>query len=1217
MTTERTLHHNLLIPWLTQPTSHGGLGWSGPSTGGIVNNAIDPKRSILWADAFDFLRAGNSKNALAWAELVKYCRKQSGAGAAAMEAEGLLKDALLSRIDTATTILEVLRSGIVLTTDKTLRFTLWNRKPSAGDRTADIARNDYQKNILRTSAEVRVLTEPLAQSYPFGGRAGKKGVGANIRLDQGFHLNGLPYAYLELKGRGAGQSAYVQGRRQMAEDFVAVAVPALLQIQEAFERSEQTTWPGLRASRKRLPNDIKHKALAALPLWFGKTAWRATMDSGEILLAGSPWDWLCMVDATLVAQRAAHHKGAEFSWEEAYQKLVGDLMKTFARMPDVLLDDHALTNSAWPQVQAHLRGMLGVMGLDQEIRLFGHGVKKKDSGTVSTFELMTPRAPQRAAMGQILAKLEEFYAHEADPFWLENDLRARLNASMPGLSAQEIEDRVAERLRFRNGQEAYSMLIQGAAGLGKTNIAVWISLALHDMLETGADGRYTSTPMFDYIIVLTDRLDLRKNIAEEAELSNGSRGMVSEAKTVQELSDILAGKAPRGTGRIVVVNLQKFPSLREKIKQGLTTIKRSGGRIAFLIDEVHRSNQGKLNAQTQEAFLEDVSQLSAESSVGQKKNLIVGLTASPTDGILARFGRWQPGTGAGNPGCWTPHFAYGMDQAVEDGYVLDPLRGLMRLETTLDIDAVKTVATADSTGKEIADNVDLLEVYENPEWQKKVARQFARIFLTTTVKSCRDNHNANRVGRGKAMVTVPSVRAAIGMQAAIKEALLYCAKHADGMPWENYKDLAEDIAEERVFLLYSDPGKRATTAQRDDTGIDSGCGKYNPSVNGVTPTEEQIIDMFRCKQAKSDGNARNAIIVVVDKLLTGFDENTLHTLMIARNLSGVSLLQTMCRVNRTRPGKTDCLVIDASYDPDGGPGLGREAARVFQRYGGLTTSRLNGLTLLEQVQERRKALLKIPCVKATWIQWKKKSATDEERTQLLADITRQLERSGEAIKVRREIGGYLSQQRLADPIMNLDDADRDEVFLDFLRRVHNSLGAKAVDDKVPVQFTVKDVDVVAQPNNKTEPTKSRHERERESPEDRLAAEMDNDPGASQIFEHLHELQNLQEVKARRVAILRQFLADLAEGIEAVAKSNPDAAAERRSLLQHQLDPVEAMETFGRLVARVKLSRVPGGKRGGLWVDQTPERRDLVEWIKEPSRMDLAMMVWMRSSTARN
>lgn len=1214
MTTERVFHHQLLVPWLTAPTSQGGLGWETPTSGNSVNNAIDPNSGLLWSDALDFLRHGSDDNVEAWNNLVEYHRKNGGTQGALARAEQTLKDALFGRLRETNTVLEVLRSGLTVVGDTTLKFSLWNRKPSAGDTTAKLDLQEYGRNTRRTSSEIKVMDEPMEKASPLGGRSGKKGAQLSVRLDQGFHTNGIPYGYMELKAPGAGQGARAQGRRQMAEDFVAAAIPALIRVYGRHERSERVSWPGLRAGKKRIHDRWKREALAELPLWFGKVAWRAAVDTGEVWLAGSCWDWLCEVDSVLLNQATALHRKTEFSWEREYQDLIKRLVASFAKIPDVILENETLNQSAWAQVQAHLEAMLGTYGLDQEIHLYGHPVQKKDSSVVEMFDLMSPRAPQRAAAGQILARVESMYAHENDPRWLETDLRSRLNASMPGLSREEVDARVADRLYFRNGQENYSLLIQGAAGLGKTNIAVWISLALHDMLEPDVHGNPTSQEMFDYIIVLTDRLDLRKNISDEAELSNGSKGTVSEIKTAKELSDLLSGDKTKvkGTGRIVVVNLHKFPTLLDKIKKQEVKIKRDGGRIAFLIDEVHRSNQGKLNSKTQDTFLEDVAELSAGSGTANKKNLIVGLTASPTDAILARFGRWQPGTGVGNPGCWTPHFAYGMSQAIEDGYVLDPLRGLVRLETTLDIDADGTLSTANKSRKDVAKTVDLLEVYENPVWQKKTAEQFAKIFLTTTMQSCRDNHNTNLVGRGKAMVTMPSVKAAIGMQKAIQEALKSCAEQARGTPWERYAHLAEAVAKERVFILYSDPGKRAGAAMREDTGINSGCERLNPKVEGALPTEDNIIDMFKCKDAKKDGNARNAIIVVVDKLLTGFDEPTLHTLMIARNLSGVNLLQTMCRVNRTRPGKNDCLVIDASYDHDG-VGLGPEAARVFHRYGGLTTSRLDGLALMERVQEQRKDIMKVTKIKAGWAIWAKKKTDDAQRSALLASVTRDLVQDGSGTAVRRMIGSYLSQQRLADPIMKLSQDDRNEAFLEYLLRLHNSLGTQAGDDKIPVQFTVADVDAVAQ-EAELDPIKTRKERELETAEDQLVDDLRTDGSFGDSIDHLLDLQELQEEKAKRVARLRQFLADLNHGINMLAEKDPASAQECRNLKSNQLGPVEAAETFNRLVSRVKLSKVPGGKGRGRWLDQVEGRRELAEWLREPVRMDLAMTGWMTQAS---
>ena len=70
--------------------------------------------------------------------------------------------------------------------------------------------------------------------------------------------------------------------------------------------------------------------------------------------------------------------------------------------------------------------------------------------------------------------------------------------------------------------------------------------------------------------------------------------------------------------------------------------------------------------------------------------------------------------------------------------------------------------------------------------------------------------------------------------------------------------------------------------------------------------ESKVINAF-----KAD---KNGIMIVVDKLQTGFDEPKLHTLFLDKEVSGINAVQTLCRVNRTTKGKNDCLVIDFSIN---------------------------------------------------------------------------------------------------------------------------------------------------------------------------------------------------------------------------------------------------------------------------------------------------------------
>ncbi|MGB8381024.1 MAG: type I restriction endonuclease subunit R, partial [Dermatophilaceae bacterium] len=52
------------------------------------------------------------------------------------------------------------------------------------------------------------------------------------------------------------------------------------------------------------------------------------------------------------------------------------------------------------------------------------------------------------------------------------------------------------------------------------------------------------------------------------------------------------------------------------------------------------------------------------------------------------------------------------------------------------------------------------------------------------------------------------------------------------------------------------------------------------------------------------------VLVVAEKYQTGFDEPLLHTMYVDKKLSGVAAVQTLSRLNRTHPGKSDTFVLD-------------------------------------------------------------------------------------------------------------------------------------------------------------------------------------------------------------------------------------------------------------------------------------------------------------------
>ena len=66
-------------------------------------------------------------------------------------------------------------------------------------------------------------------------------------------------------------------------------------------------------------------------------------------------------------------------------------------------------------------------------------------------------------------------------------------------------------------------------------------------------------------------------------------------------------------------------------------------------------------------------------------------------------------------------------------------------------------------------------------------------------------------------------------------------------------------------------------------------------------------------------------LVVADKFQTGYDEPLLSAMYVDKKLSDIKAVQTLSRLNRARPGKTEVFVVDFENDPE-------EIREAFSRY---------------------------------------------------------------------------------------------------------------------------------------------------------------------------------------------------------------------------------------------------------------------------------------------
>ena len=121
-----------------------------------------------------------------------------------------------------------------------------------------------------------------------------------------------------------------------------------------------------------------------------------------------------------------------------------------------------------------------------------------------------------------------------------------------------------------------------------------------------------------------------------------------------------------------------------------------------------------------------------------------------------------------------------------------------------------------------------------------------------------------------------------------------------------YREILKEIGKVSVELLISSPDTREGEEDAFEESDDkvkifwkAMMDKYGTPEN----YEKSVINAFK-KQDQTE------IIIVVDKLLTGFDAPVNQVLYLTRNLKEHTLLQAIARVNRLHPGKEYGYIID-------------------------------------------------------------------------------------------------------------------------------------------------------------------------------------------------------------------------------------------------------------------------------------------------------------------
>ncbi|WP_217913853.1 type I restriction endonuclease subunit R [Miltoncostaea marina] len=435
-------------------------------------------------------------------------------------------------------------------------------------------------------------------------------------------------------------------------------------------------------------------------------------------------------------------------------------------------------------------------------------------------------------------------------------------------------------------------LIQHSAGSGKTKEIAWLA---HDLSALhGGDGR----SVFDKVIVITDRRVLDAQLQRQIRAFAQTQSAVVEIdEDSQQLLDALTGQ----TAKVIITTLQKFPFVLQKLAGDDTTAQLKARRYAVIVDEAHSSQTGNaavdlkaiigarrvadLDLDAEEMDGVPIEMLAQMAARGKQPNIsYFAFTATPKGRTLELFGTKIEGADR-----YAPFHIYSMRQAIEEGFVLDVLRNYTSYDQLYRLEA--------QAEKELPKGKARSRIAAFARFHPYAKSQKARVVLDHYERVVRPHLD----GEAKAMVV--------------------CESRVEAVRWKQALDriVEQEGREVRVLVAFSgeveieDPGE----ADFGETYRESQMNK----IEGRPLPDSRL-------PAEFDKPAYG-ILVVAEKYQTGFDQPKLVAMYVDKSLTGINAVQTLSRLNRISPGKTDTYVLDFVNDPE-------DVLDAFEQYYGRT-----------------------------------------------------------------------------------------------------------------------------------------------------------------------------------------------------------------------------------------------------------------------------------------
>ncbi|WP_293699353.1 type I restriction endonuclease [uncultured Agrococcus sp.] len=426
-------------------------------------------------------------------------------------------------------------------------------------------------------------------------------------------------------------------------------------------------------------------------------------------------------------------------------------------------------------------------------------------------------------------------------------------------------------------------LIQHSAGSGKTDSIAWTA---HRMASLHApDGK----KVYDGVIVIADRQVLDRQLHDAVDQLVNATGTFqpitsgTEGSKTQQLVEALSSGVP-----IVGVTLQTFPyALREIQQQGGAL---AGKRFAVIADEAHSSQSGDASKALKELLYFDADQhRDAEGDADADQNALVAMaahtdednrisffafTATPKEKTLNLFGD-KPVDG-GKP---VPFDLYSMKQAIEEGFILDVLKNYTSYEMAARIAQKGAEGGDDEEGIDVRSGtrayIGFVELHPTNVASK----------VDVILEHFKNTVSKELGGRAKAMVVTSSRSAAVSYARAFEKAI-----EEKNLPLKTLVAFSGEVPDPDVSTLPGVEGPKVTEAS------------MNPELKG-----RDLEAVFA-----QDGQH---ILIVANKYQTGFDQPKLVAMYVDKQLSGITAVQTLSRLNRRMDGKENTFVLDFVNEP--------------------------------------------------------------------------------------------------------------------------------------------------------------------------------------------------------------------------------------------------------------------------------------------------------------